>query len=128
MPIEATEHSGREAKAAFTAGPAPTRPRERRRFKRLTTVMRARLFFLDQRIDAILLDVSVSGVKLRAEAPLPLGVPVTLEMADNVYFGGEVLWRQGPVVGIDFAKQPRQVARIMAAFLPAGHLLPSGRI
>jgi hypothetical protein len=32
------------------------------------------------------------------------------------------------VVGIDFAKQPRQVARIMAAFLPAGHLLPAGRI
>ena len=74
-----------------------------------------------------LLDVSVSGVKLRAEAHLELGAPLTLAIAGKVYLGAEVVWRQGPVVGIDFAKQPRQVARIMAAFLPAGHLLPAGR-
>lgn len=127
MHTQSPRHSAKGATTASGTTSTPTRPRERRRFRRLTTLMRARLFFLDQRIDAVLLDVSVSGVKLRAEAHLELGAPVTLAIAGKVYLGAEVVWRQGPVVGIDFAKQPRQVARIMAAFLPAGHLLPAGR-
>ena len=66
MHTQSPRHSAKEVTTASGTRSTPTRPRERRRFRRLTTLMRARLFFLDQRIDAVLLDVSVSGVKLRA--------------------------------------------------------------
>ena len=61
------------------AGGHAVKPSERRRFPRHTTIMRGRLFYTDRRIECILLDVSINGVKLRADRTLPLGAPVTLK-------------------------------------------------
>ena len=102
------------------------KPSERRQFQRLTTVIRGRLFHLDSKVEGVVLDVSINGVKMKLMDDLPLGAPVTLAIAGSVYFGGEVVWKQGEIVGVCFAKQPEEVAHIMAAFLPMDCLKPAG--
>ena len=101
---------------------AMAKAKERRRFKRLTTVINGRLFFAAERADGVVLDVSVNGIKFKTHGNMPLGAPVTLSLAGTVHFGGEVVWRQGNVLGVSFSKAPEQVAQIMAAMLPPDHL------
>jgi hypothetical protein len=117
------QHEAQEGRPTTGDDVAPA-PRNRRRYQRHTTVMQGRLFFADTRADGVVLDVSLNGVKIRANERLPLGAPVTLAIAGSVYLGGEIIWRQGNVMGVAFAKAPEHIAKLMAAFLPVNCLRP----
>ena len=117
------EYEAREDRPTAGNDIAPA-SHNRRRYQRHTTVMQGRLFFTDTKADGIVLDVSLNGVKIKANERLPLGAPVTLAIAGSVYLGGEVIWRQGNIMGVAFAKAPEQIAKLMAAFLPVTCLRP----
>ena len=111
--------AGKATASSEASGPAsPGASGERRRFKRTDTFIRARLLSADERLDGVVLDVSLNGVKMRLDAPPALGGPVTLALAGSVHFGGEVAWRQGNIVGITFMQRPEQFAEVMATVLP----------
>lgn len=111
-----------EQEAPNAGEDVPLAPRDRRRYQRHTTIMQGRLFFAETRAEGIILDISINGVKMRVDTLLPLGAPVTLAIAGSVYIGGEVIWRQGNVLGVTFAKAPEHLAHLMAAFLPVACL------
>ena len=95
---------------------------DRRQYPRATTVMRGQLICEDRRIDGIVLDVSVNGVKIKVEEHLSIGTAVKLFVAGSVYFGGQIAWCHGDAVGVRFENHPEKIAQIMAAFLPIGCL------
>ena len=43
---------------------------------------------------------------------------IMMALAGSVHFGGEVIWRQGDVVGLRFHRQPEKVAEAFAGVLP----------
>lgn len=102
--------------------PTPASMRERRRFKRLTTVINGKLFFAAERAEGVVLDVSVNGVKFKTDIDMPLGAPVTLSLAGSVHFGGEIAWRHGKVLGVRFSKAPERVAEVLSAMMPPEYL------
>src|SRR3546814_12175555 len=57
---------------------------ERRRFIRATTVLKARLVTPAGTVEATVLDASLNGVKLWADADVPIGTRVTLLLAGAV--------------------------------------------
>lgn len=95
---------------------------DRRRFKRATTIFNGSIYIAAEKYDSVVLDVSVTGVKIKAQGDLPLGAPVTLSLAEKVLFGGEVMWHDGKTVGVRFTKTPEKVACIMAGLLPPSYL------
>ncbi len=97
-------------------------PSDRRQFKRATTVLNGNLYMASEKFPSVVLDLSVSGVRLKAKGDLPLGAPVTLALAGKVHLGGEVIWRQGDTVGMSLNKTPEAVASIMAGMLPLSYL------
>ena len=101
---------------------APAGASDRRRFRRLTTLINGRLFFASKGADGVVLDVSINGVKFRTDDDLPLGAPVTLSLAGSVHFGGEVTWRQGNILGVRFSKSPERVAETLSAMMPLQYL------
>ena len=100
----------------------PRNGSDRRRFKRATTIFNGSLYLAAERYDSLVLDVSVTGVKVKAQSDIPLGSPVTLALAEKVNFGGEVVWNDGKTVGVRFTKTPEKVAGIMAGLLPHSYL------
>lgn len=95
---------------------------DRRRFKRATTIFNGRLYRAADEFPGIVLDLSVSGVKIKTHESVPLGEPVTLTLAGKVHFGGEVVWRKDDTMGVAFSKEPAEIADLMAAVLPASYL------
>ena len=95
---------------------------ERRRYKRSTTVIRARVLADELCLDGVVLDVSINGVRLKLSEELEVGTAVTLVLAGAVHFGGHVAWRRDRNHGIAFANQPDAVAKIMAGLLPTDYL------
>lgn len=93
-------------------------PRERRRFIRAATVLKARLLTSGGTVEGTVLDASLNGVKIAVDGDLPVGSKVTLILAGSVHFGGEVVWRRGETLGLCFRDEPEKVAAIMAALLP----------
>lgn len=96
---------------------------ERRRFRRTTTILRARILVKDQCLESLVLDVSINGVKVKLGERVDVGTPVTLVLAGSVHFGGRIAWQRDLVHGIEFANQPETVATIMAGLLPEDHLV-----
>ena len=92
--------------------------KERRRYIRAATVLKARLLTRTGSIEGTVLDASLNGVKVWTNGELPVGTRVTLVLAGSVHFGGEVVWRRGETLGICFHEDPEKVATIMAALLP----------
>ena len=113
----ASDHQANDGTSAGHASDS-----DRRRFRRLTTLMNGRLFFAAKGTDGVVLDVSINGVKFRTDDNLPLGAPVTLSLAGSVHFGGEVAWRQGNILGVRFSKSPERVAEALSAMMPLQYL------
>ena len=92
--------------------------KDRRRFIRAATVLKARLLTDAGAMEGTVLDASLNGVKVWTNGDLPVGSKVTLVLAGSVHFGGQVVWRRGETLGVCFHEDPEKVATIMAALLP----------
>jgi len=114
--------AGNDHKPGDGQSKAPSKASERRRFKRLTTVINGDLFCAAEAAKGIILDLSLNGVKIKTDLDPPHGAPVTLTLGGSVHFGGEVAWRHGDFLGVSFSKSPESIAEILAPMMPAQYL------
>lgn len=74
--------------------------------------------------DCVLLDLSASGAKVRFDPAhgdvetVNLKAGRRLKIATASDFPVEVVWQDGPIVGLRFLNDPREVADALEAFLP----------
>jgi hypothetical protein len=100
---------------------------ERRSHKRAPGRLSSCLSYGDdgRSADCVLLDLSASGAKVRFDrahgdvgtANLRAGRRLKITTATD--FPVEVVWQDGPVVGLRFLSDPYEVADALEAFLPA---------
>lgn len=109
-------------KPGYDQSNARSNTSERRRFRRLTTVINGNLFCAAEAAKGVILDLSLNGVKIKTDLDPPRGAPVTLTLGGSVHFGGEVAWRHGNFLGVSFSKSPERIAEILAPMMPPQYL------
>ena len=62
----------------------------------------ARLHSLDHEARVKIRNISANGAMIEAPGNVPLGLRVSLELADGWAFAGEVRWRRGNRFGVEF--------------------------
>jgi len=90
---------------------------ERRRARRKPVMWAARLETEDGAVACAAFDISLSGARLRLDAPVALHRPVLL-VFDR--FGGlraEPIWRRGKILGLRFGEAPETVRQMLGEVL-----------
>lgn len=65
-----------------------------------------------QEVECRILNISPSGVQIRAESPIDCGLVVVLFIERFGEFGGKLVWQDGPIIGIQFDDPPDRIERI----------------
>ena len=81
-----------------------TRGGGRRQHERAPVLVTCKLSTLEQRQQAILLNISLGGAEVRVETPPDPGMEFFLTLATGDFFG-RVVWRTGSVCGLAFEPQ-----------------------
>ena len=97
----------------------PEVERERRRFTRTSVLWTGQLWFGVQSAECRVLNVSAFGAKLRLLDRLDCRGRVTLRIERFGEFRSDVVWKDGPILGISFHDDPEDVAHVLAQSLPA---------
>lgn len=97
-PIPAEEARRR----ALASRPAEDRREPAERPQRLALLRVARLHSLDHEARVKIRNISANGAMIEAPGNVPLGLRVSLELADGWAFAGEVRWRRGNRFGVEF--------------------------
>ncbi len=95
---------------------------ERRKHRRHPTRLggNLRIGLADQSLrDCDVLDVSANGALIRTSTPLTTDSWVTLGIAHFGKVHAQVVWCKDNLAGIQFAADPRYVARMIRRLLPA---------
>jgi len=83
--------------------------RERRKHARRPVLWRARLEAGDYTFDCGVLNMSLSGARLRLVLPLKRGAHVTVVIADFWRIPARVVWHKDERIGIQFEIPPEQI-------------------
>lgn len=87
--------------------------RNRRKFRRATTLFSGSVLCGDRSIDAVVLDVSVNGAKVRLDEALGPEDNVKLRIDRLGEFRARVVWRKDMRIGLKFLEPPDEIARLM---------------
>ncbi len=89
-------------RAAASASPVPhSRPRPRP--ERVALLRAGTLLTEGQRLKAKIRNLSARGALVEVAGDVPIGQQIMLELADGWEFAGEVRWRRGHRLGLNFA-------------------------
>ncbi len=99
---------------------------ERRSYKRAPGMLSGCLSYGDdgRLADCVVLDISASGAKVKFDKTLGDGEGVNLRLGQRlkiaaaIDFPVEVVWQDGPVVGLRFLNDPYEVAGALEKLLP----------
>ena len=95
------------------AAEKPSVEKSRRRFKRATTLFSGTIICGDRSVEAVVLDVSVNGAKVRLEETLGEDNNVKLKIDRLGEFRAVVVWRKDMRIGLKFLEPPDEIARLM---------------
>lgn len=84
---------------------------EKRKFKRMPTLLSGCLMDGDRNADVVVLDVSVNGAKLRVPADFECSATVNLKIDRFGTFPADVIWREGNRLGLKFVDSPETIAQ-----------------
>ncbi len=98
--------------ASDAAGP------DRRHYRRVRTLLTGQLNQGERVADGVVLNLSVSGAKVRLAEPSFLGAIVKMRIARLGEFRGQVVWRARNRMGVRFLDTPGDTSAIMTGFLP----------
>lgn len=91
---------------------------DRRQYRRVRTLLTGHLNQGERVIDGVVLNLSVSGAKVRLAEPSSLGAIVKMRIARLGEFRGQVVWRARNRMGLRFLDTPSDTSAIMTGFLP----------
>lgn len=91
--------------------------RDRQRFTRRSTLLRATLRDGESTVECDLLDISAGGAKLRTPVPFAIGAQVLLSVGKDHQFQSRVTWREGEALGLHFLEPPEAVAAVIPEIL-----------
>ncbi len=99
---------------------------ERRSYKRALAILSGCLSYGDdgRLADCAVLNISAGGAKVKFDKPLGdaegvnLSLGPRLKIAAAIDFPVEVVWQDGPVVGLRFLNDPYEVAGALEELLP----------
>ncbi len=91
---------------------------DRRQHRRVRTLLTGHLNQGDEATDGVVLNLSVSGAKVRLAEPSFLGAIVKMRIARLGEFRGQVVWRARNRMGLRFLDTPIDTSAIMTGFLP----------
>jgi len=92
--------------------------KNRRKFERVTVLWSGTLVCGSHSIDCLIVNVSSGGALVRIETPDRCGKKVVLRSPRFGELAGEVTWRQGKELGIEFQEAPEAVAKLISKALP----------
>ena len=90
----------------------------RRKFERVTVLWSGTLNCGTQILDCLIVNVSAGGAMVRVEAPDLCKKSVVLRSPRFGELAGEVTWRQGKELGIEFKETPEAVSKLLGKALP----------
>ena len=91
------------------AAPETERPEERQRFTRRSVLIAAKLCMGDHMADCDVIDLSAGGAKVAVRERFPDNAKICL-LIDDYQFHGQIAWRDGDSLGLQFSEDPELVA------------------
>ncbi len=91
---------------------------DRRQHRRVRTLLTGQVNQDERVTDGVVLNLSVSGAKVRLAEPSFLGAIVKMRIARLGEFRGQVVWRTRNRMGLRFLDTPNDTSAIMTGFLP----------
>ncbi len=91
---------------------------DRRQYRRVRTLLTGHLNQGERVADGVVLNLSVSGAKIRLAEPSFLGAIVKMRIARLGEFRSQVVWRTRNRMGVRFLDTPGDTSTIMTGFLP----------
>jgi len=91
------------------APPDTERPEERQRFTRRSVLIAAKLCIDDHMADCDVIDLSAGGAKVAVRKRFPANAKICL-LIDDYQFHGQIAWRDGDNLGLQFSEDPELVA------------------
>ena len=92
---------------------------ERRRFRRMAVVWAATLETTHGAFDAIILDISLGGARIRLAEPVTVLDKVTLVQNKLGRFSAEIVSQNDNDVGLQFVEPPEVIATRLGIVLPS---------
>ena len=86
--------------------------------ERFTIVWAGGLEYGDQVVPCVLLNVSEGGAMIRTALPVKPGSSVMLWSHQLGRLDSRVVWQDSNDIGLRFDERPREITKILAAFLP----------
>lgn len=86
---------------------------DRRKYRRLSTLLSGTLYIGPDEIPCIVDSVSAGGAGVVARKPLGAQAVVALHITGHGMFPGRVVWRQDSRIGIKFYDTPANCARFL---------------
>jgi hypothetical protein len=92
--------------------------KNRRKFERVTVLWSGTLNCGARTLDCLIVNVSAGGAMVRVETPDLCKKSVVLRSPRFGELAGEVTWRQGKELGIEFKETPEAVSKLLGKALP----------
>ena len=92
---------------------------DRQRHSRHSTLCPGKLISGDEEVDCDVLNISVSGAKVRLAKPVETNAVVCVKIQRVGEFTGRVVWREGTTLGVEFQDELTEFARIIEDVLSA---------
>ncbi len=86
---------------------------DERKFKRADTVIPGTLIFGNLKVRISVLDLSISGAKIRTDAPIDPGRKISLALDGFGSFPAQVVWRRDGRIGVCFRDDPSVIAEAL---------------
>ncbi len=92
--------------------------KEFRRFRRKSVILASSLETARGTVQCVALDLSLGGARVRVQEKLETQDQVTLILAKFGRFPAQVVWRNAPEAGLQFADPPEEVAQRFGNDIP----------
>ncbi len=91
---------------------------EQRRFRRCSVLWTACVFSAGRTIDAVVLNLSAGGARVRLKQMAALDDRATVSIGRFGDFAGRVVWRDGDEIGLEFLDPPERIVAKVGDTLP----------
>ena len=86
---------------------------ERRRQPRTSVLWSGKLLYQGQSTDCRILNISLSGAKVRLDKPFNGGPEVILKIDRFSQISGSIIWQDGKHLGIEFLGETEHIVRVL---------------